>query len=398
VFRLDNPVRRYEWGSRSAIQAMLGLPAEVRPMAELWIGAHPDSPSRAVPGGHRLDALIAERPGAMLGDRPWAGAGPGARLGFLAKILAAAAPLSLQVHPDGDQARSGCAAEDARGLAPEDPARRYRDRGGKPELLYALTSFEALAGLRPPGESARLVEALGVGGLRPLVERLDGAADHRAAFEWLFDCREAGADWTAELGAAAGAVGADSGAGAERGAGAAFGAVRKLAALYPGDPTGIVPLLLNCVTLAAGEALFIPARTFHAYLGGVGIELMAESDNVLRAGLTPKLVDPAEVARVANFEPAEPRLLAGGPGPEGAGWTRFHAPGCGFGLSAGTVAPGNPAVVEGPGPRLVGCLDGAIRLAGASGELALEGLAAAFVSHAAGAVRLTGEGRAFVAR
>ncbi|NKY06460.1 mannose-6-phosphate isomerase, class I, partial [Cellulomonas hominis] len=198
MYRLDNPVRRYAWGSTTLVQQLRAQPLDGRPVAEVWIGAHPDDPSVADGTGRRvpLDALIADRPETMLGRRVLEVAGP--RLPYLTKILAAAHPLSVQVHPDAAQAEAGYAEQERRGVPRDDPARTYRDRSHKPEVVYALTPFELLSGLREPEQAAKLVAELDVPALDPLVALLRGDAagpPHRAAFGWLLGQRAADAPW-----------------------------------------------------------------------------------------------------------------------------------------------------------------------------------------------------------
>jgi mannose-6-phosphate isomerase len=173
--RLENPVRHYPWGSTGAIPHLLGREPDGRPHAELWVGAHPTGPSLLAEQrpGARLDEAIEARPQAMLGAQ--VAERFGARLPFLMKVLAAGMPLSLQVHPDAEQARAGFAAEEAAGVGRDSPLRRYRDPFHKPELLVALEPFEALCGFRPPAEPAAALGGVGggVGGAR---RRAAGAA------------------------------------------------------------------------------------------------------------------------------------------------------------------------------------------------------------------------------
>src|SRR6266540_2262539 len=284
IVPLDNPVQNYAWGSRTAIADLLGRPAPGgRPEAELWIGAHPQAPSRlaavpgplgrdGVPGGPRtLDALIRSAPEAMLGPeavRRWAG-----ELPLLMKMIAAAEPLSIQCHPNREQALAGFAREDAEGLPRDAPQRNYRDPNHKPELVVALTRFVGLKGFRPVEEIAR-----GLGSLE-----------------------------VPELRAAAGAA-------RRRGDDAAFSWMERLHAKYPGDIGVFAPLLLNLFELAPEDGLFLSAGELHAYLEGTAIEVMASSDNVLRGGLTPKHVDVPELLAVGAFRPSPPVVLRPVPG------------------------------------------------------------------------------------
>ncbi len=290
LLRITNTPRDYAWGTRGGISRLLGKPEASGPEAELWFGAHPGSPSIPVDGDtdwadlHQWEVLT------------------GRRVPFLLKILTAATPLSLQAHPSADQAREGFERENARAIPLDDPTRNYRDPRAKPELIMAVEDgFEALCGFRDPENIRWELDGLldlgldaDVGGLR---RRLLGPDPLRQAFTWLLS-------GDPEI---AGLVD-----GLERLAYAHPGRlpmIRRISEVYPGDPGLLVALLMNHVTLAAGEALWLPAGNIHAYLRGAGIELMGPSDNVLRGGLTPKHVDVAELERVLSFAPISPPLL-----------------------------------------------------------------------------------------
>jgi mannose-6-phosphate isomerase len=316
VLRLEAAARAYAWGSRTAIPELQGQAPTGEPIAELWFGAHSDDPSTTSAG--RLDELIAADPTALLGADVVARFGP--RLPFLLKILAAERALSIQVHPNQAQAEAGYAAEQARGVPLDAPDRNYRDPFHKPELLCALTEFDALCGFRPVAATQALLRALAVRQLGPVVQALNGPEPLRTAFEWLL---EVDGDDRAELidavVTACHRLGADDGPGAGAGAGAGADRQWVLAARatllaaqdFPGDIGAVLALLLNVVRLAPGEAIFLGAGNVHAYLRGLGVEIMANSDNVLRCGLTPKHIDVAEVLRVADFSPLEePRATA----------------------------------------------------------------------------------------
>ena len=304
MYLLENTLRPYAWGSETAIAELLGRVPSGGPEAELWVGAHPDSPSQAVleDGTHQnLDELIGSDPARALGTEAVQRFGD--RLPFLLKVLAAAAPLSLQVHPSSAQAAAGFAAENAAGLPADAPHRNYRDGFHKPEMIFALTPFEALCGFRPVSEAAevfdRLISAVEAAGTSAPGLLTDVASDLRGA-----DPREAvrsaftrlltdgGAAPAAETVAAA--LTSVPGRDAET--------VRELAEHYPADPGVLVALLLNRVSLDPGQAIYLPAGNIHAYLSGLGIEVMAASDNVLRGGLTPKHVDVPELLKTVSFE------------------------------------------------------------------------------------------------
>jgi mannose-6-phosphate isomerase len=266
---LENQIENYAWGSRTAIPSLLGVEPDGKPQAELWIGAHPKAPSTV--DGIALDVAIAASPERWLGRRV---AERFSALPFLLKVLAAAEPLSIQCHPDRAQAREGFARENAAGISIDAPHRNYRDANHKPELIVALTRFRALKGFRPHEEIA---------------QRFGAFDDLKALFVDVMG-------WPKQKVDAFGRASGDP-------------IVAELAKKYPGDPGTLAPLLLNVVTLEPGQALFLRARELHSYLEGTGIEIMANSDNVLRGGLTPKHVDVPELERVLMFEPGDARAI-----------------------------------------------------------------------------------------
>ena len=297
-------VRTYAWGSRTAIAEFTGRPAPTaHPEAELWLGAHPGGPALLVgPGGETslIDAIAADPDGEL---------GPAVRrrfgdvLPFLVKVLAADEPLSLQAHPSPEQAQDGYAREDRAGVPVNSPVRNYRDRNPKPELLVALSDFEALAGFRPAALTAEFMRALAVPDLDPYLALLadqSDAAGLRALFTTWITAPQPDVD---SLIAAVldGAVryirsGATEYAGEAK-------TILELGERYPGDAGVLAALLLNRIELRPGEGIFLPAGNLHSYLNGVAMEVMANSDNVLRGGLTPKHVDVPELLRVLDFTP-----------------------------------------------------------------------------------------------
>ncbi|MFJ8436075.1 mannose-6-phosphate isomerase, class I [Kitasatospora sp. NPDC094019] len=317
---LTNPVRPYAWGSVTAIPGLTGTAPTGGPQAELWLGAHPSAPSLLDDGhGPRpLDRLIAEAPEEMLGAATVRRFGP--RLPFLFKVLAAERALSLQVHPTRAQAEAGFAAEEALGVPSDAPERVYKDRDHKPELLCALGDFEALCGFRPTAATAALLDRLAVPALagwasalraRPAAEVLP------ALLRQALGGGAAGPDGApapdtaavlAEVTTALGRVAAAGGPFA-----AACTAYARAARDYPGDRGLLAALLLNHVRLRAGQALHLDAGVPHAYLHGLGVELMANSDNVLRCGLTAKHIDVPGLLSVTAFEAVEPAVLTAAP-------------------------------------------------------------------------------------
>ena len=255
--------QHYAWGDHAAIPQMIGRPVDGTPWAEWWLGTHPAAPS-TVDGGAPLSSVSGELP-------------------YLLKLLAAAHPLSLQTHPDTATARAGFAREQAAGIALDDPRRVYRDPFAKPELLCALTPFDTLCGFRPVDATQVLLEQIEAYDLR---DRLYGtglqatvAALYRGAAIIKFDLAACAAHPSAEA-----------------------QLVHRLAAMYPGDPSVLVTLLLNRVQLQPGEAVFLGPGNLHAYLHGFGVEIMGASDNVVRGGLTVKHIDIEELLSVLRYE------------------------------------------------------------------------------------------------
>ncbi|MFF5160664.1 mannose-6-phosphate isomerase, class I [Streptomyces sp. NPDC000348] len=303
--RLDNTIRPYAWGSTTAIPRLLGTEPTGEPQAEMWMGAHPGAPSRTERG--TLVEVIDADPERELGPDSVARFGP--RLPFLLKLLAAGAPLSLQVHPDLARAKEGYADEERRGVPVTAPHRNYKDANHKPELICALTEFDGLCGFRDPRRAAELLDGLGVDSLKPYVDLLHAHPEEAALREVLT------AILTADPEEMARTV-TETAAACDR-LGGAYAPYADIAHHYPGDPGVIAAVLLNHVRLQPGEALFLGAGVPHAYLDGLGVEIMANSDNVLRCGLTPKHVDVPELLRIVRFEAGDPGVLRPEAGPDG---------------------------------------------------------------------------------
>jgi mannose-6-phosphate isomerase len=318
-------VQHYGWGDPAFIPALLGQPAPAsEPQAELWIGDHHDLPSVARIGGVEvpLDRLIDAQPEAVLGA---ATARYGAQLPFLFKVLAAAEPLSIQAHPNRTQAVVGFAHEAQAGVPANDPRRNYRDPNHKPELLVALTDFYALRGFRPLAEIER--ELAGFPSLDRLSRRLDGS---RRGLEAVYAgfMRAPQAEVDALLGPVVAACasrrsvqpepspgGSQPAAAATKKPGAdRYGWLVRADALHRRDghcDRGLLSfLLLNLLHLRPGEAIFLPAGELHSYLDGAGLELMANSNNVLRGGLTGKHIDVDALLAVLNLDPHAPEILS----------------------------------------------------------------------------------------
>lgn len=382
---ISHRLQTYAWGSVDDIPSLLGI-APDGPVAEAWFGAHPAAPSE-FGDGRDLGRAIAADPDAMLGSDVVARFG--ASLPYLLKLIAAARPLSLQVHPNLVAAREGFEREDALGIVRSSPERSYRDRNHKPELVYALTTFDAMCGFRAPRRAAELLASLDA----PLAAELHGllrdepsALGIRAAFTRLLEpATRPSSDQVAQV-VEASCRRLAAGSPSPR----ADRTVVTLHEAYPGDPGVVVSLLLNPVTLQPGEAMFVPAGGVHAYLSGVGVEIMANSDNVLRAGLTGKHVDVPELLENVDYVAAPPIRIA----PEVFhGATKvFYAPVDDFELSVTTVGAGAHPL-PGRGPRILLCLAGSLEVTSAAGgRLVLRRGQAAFASACDGGIVVSGEG------
>lgn len=403
---IRNTPRDYAWGSHTAIAEFRGVEPSGGPEAELWLGAHAGSPAQVVDaasvGADDLAELIASNPTATLGA---ALAREGARLPFLLKLLAADRPLSLQAHPTAEQARTGFAAEEAEGVPADAFDRNYKDPFPKPELIVAVSeTFEALSGFRPLDEVHGVLDALRTAdaasdepqpGAFDLLEARLGAADPlRETVAWLLEDGRGGdtgeVAWLVErvttLAASEAALASPYAS--------SFRTVTDLAGEYPGDPGIVISLLLNRVSLRRGEALFLDAGNIHAYLSGLGIELMAASDNVLRGGLTPKHIDIPELLEVLDFTPIAPPLLPAtevAPGvveyrPPVADFTLFRV---GSSTDAAALALSGPAIVLAEG--------GDVELSGSSGSARIVRGDAAFVSPDEGVLSVAADAVAWIA-
>lgn len=385
MYKLNNYVRRYAWGSTTTLPRLLGEPPDGTPQAELWVGAHPSAPSSAqTPDGPvSLDRVIAAQPEWMLG-RQAAHSFEG-RLPFLLKVLAAEAPLSLQAHPTAGQARTGYAAEEAAGVPLEAEHRNYPDPRHKPELLLALGRFEALCGFRAPEEVRGDLQGFQCELARVLRYDLatedggDAPSALRAALTRLL---------TLPFGRRTQLVTAFTTEWEQRGRGTHTDVIPELARRYPGDAGTAAALLLQRVTLERGQALYLPAGNVHSYLGGTAVEVMANSDNVLRAGLTGKHVDPSELLRIVDFS-ARPVPYV--PPSQDGGSVQYRTPAPEVALSA--MGPGAvDGRLAGGTPWGVLVLEGKVDLRSPEGSVRLGSGESAFVPARESEVQVTGGG------
>jgi mannose-6-phosphate isomerase len=302
---LKNPVQEYGWGSRTFIHKLLGdSTPKGKPLAELWMGTHPHGPSEVLWKGQwtLLSHLIEESPERILGS------GVARRfrnqLPFLFKVLAAAKPLSIQAHPNLNQASEGFQREESRGIGPSAPERNFRDRNHKPEIFCALRPSWVLKGFRNPVKIRSLVRKLGLSSLMDDISPALGGAlgkNLRTSFTALLEL-----DPSRQIRLISETVRSINKTPDSE---PAFSWVIRLNRVFPNEAMVLSPLFLNLIHLKPGDAVMINPGTLHAYLGGAGVELMANSDNVIRAGLTSKTKDIGELLRILNFNQEDAKTL-----------------------------------------------------------------------------------------
>ena len=354
------------------------------------MGAHPSAPSGMERAGGRttLDAVIAADPVGELGAE--CAARFGGRLPFLLKVLAAEKALSIQVHPSRAQAEAGYRAETERGLAPGDKSRNYVDDWPKPEILCALTRFEVLAGMRTQQDAVALLTELDVADLGPVAATVADAPGPQGLTQALAQLLA----WPESRRAAlvAEVVAACAGRGGRYAA--ACAAAVRIAADHPGDIGIVGSLLMRHATLAPGQAVFLPAGGLHAYLHGTGVELLANSDNVVRAGLTPKHIDVAELLKLTDPAVAVPVIE---PRPADGGISGYDSPAPEFHLYRAELGSGEVTLPGAGGARVVLCTGGAGTLRAGSGTLKVAKGESCFLSAADGAVTASGPATLFIA-
>ncbi|MBC7596145.1 MAG: mannose-6-phosphate isomerase, class I [Kineosporiaceae bacterium] len=346
---LDNVSQAYEWGSTAAIPSFLRRNADGNPVAEVWMGTHPLAPS-ALGDGPVTGTLLVD----TAGDLP-----------FLLKVLAAAKPLSLQVHPGLALAQAGFLEEEAAGVPIDAPTRSYKDPNHKPEMAYALTTFDTLVGFRPTAEILRILAAIDT----PLAKSLGEDLRARPGFKGIVRLVERMLTESVNPGDVGDVVDAchvlaESGIDIKR----AYVTAVDIAAHFPGDVGVVISLFLNHLTLQPGEAAFLGAGVIHAHLSGMCLEVMASSDNVLRAGLTTKHINPEDLVRC--LDKGMSRVARVTPEPWGFSTEVFSPDVDEFALSVtqcsyaepdGTLLPSN-------GRRILVCTGGEVTLANELGE------------------------------
>lgn len=392
---LENTIQNYAWGSRTSLAQLLGRPPATQPEAELWIGAHPQAPSRLSDGSSLLEA-IRSNPEAMLGSQVqqrFLG-----QLPFLLKVLAVDAPLSLQAHPNREQAARGFEREERAGIPLSAPERTYKDPNHKPELLCALTPFEALSGFRPATEAAALFDLLGPLGAEIAAELRAGPKPLKAVFSKLLTLPpDARAKLMSDVLPRCEQASSSAGPFA-----ASLRCATELGQRYPGDVGALASLLLNHVVLEPLEAIYLESGRLHAYLRGTGVEIMASSDNVLRGGLTRKHVNVPELLGVLDFDSSTASPTPTRVGPQGDTLYATTAPE--FCLSRIDLGSGRPFGTVVRGPEILLCVEGQA-LVGVSGApssgqpprnvRSLRRGQACFLPASSGAYHLNGAGRVF---
>lgn len=376
--RLSGVIQEYAWGSRTALPELLGAAPNGRPQAELWLGAHPRAPAK-LEARTLLEHIDAD-PSTALG--PLVAERFGKRLPFLLKVLAIEEPLSLQVHPSSAQAALGFEREEAAGIGRDDPRRNYKDPSHKPELVVALTKFDALCGFRTPEQMVERLKRLDVRDLRSTVQMLEGWPDAvgvHGVVHGLFGMSDA--ERLDVMGKVTQAL-ARVASGDEE-----FALAHRLAQQYPSDVGALLTLFLNHVTLEPGQGLYLPAGNIHAYLKGVGVEVMASSDNVLRGGLTPKHVDVPELLATLQYELGSVPIAQARRDADEEIW---DTPTSEFRLSRLALKRGALAPVR-RGPEILLCVEGSAEVNGAP----LKKGEALWLDAADGGYSVTGSGTVF---
>lgn len=378
MFKLNNSLQNYAWGSKTALTELYGIenPSQ-QPMAELWMGAHPKSSSTVQVNGEprSLREIIEADKVGLLGESVAARFG---ELPFLFKVLCAAQPLSIQVHPAKPAAEAGFARENAAGIPLSAPERNYKDANHKPELVYALTPFLAINGFRPLKEIISLLQP--VAGAHASIAHFLQQPDETSLatlFSSLLSLQ--GEEKTRAIDILKAALHGQSGE--------PWQTIQEIAVYYPEDSGLFSPLLLNVIELQPGEAMFLFAETPHAYLRGVALEVMANSDNVLRAGLTPKHIDVAELmANVKFTSRAADSLLTT---PEQHDHTRiFPVPVDDFAFAIHTLTDA-PLTLSPQSATILFCIRGEARFA----ELTLRAGESCFVAASESPITVSGHGQ-----
>lgn len=381
--KLINSVQNYAWGSKTALTDLYGIAnPDNLPMAELWMGAHPKSSSKVQDASGQTRALrevIEQDKARLLGS---AVANRFGELPFLFKVLCADQPLSIQVHPNKKNSETGFAKENAAGIPLDAAERNYKDPNHKPELVFALTPFLAMNAFREFSDIVSLLQP--VAGAHPAIAHFlqaPGAERLSELFAALLNMQ--GEEKSRALAVLKSALGNHSGE--------PWQTIRLISEFYPDDSGLFSPLLLNVVKLNPGEAMFLFAETPHAYLQGVALEVMANSDNVLRAGLTPKYIDIPELVANVKFTPKPANELLTQPTQHGAELD-FPIPVDDFAFSLHDLSTSETQLAQ-QSAAIVFCVEGEAVLSKASQQLVLKAGESAFIAADESPVGVSGTGR-----
>lgn len=312
-FPMNNVIQDYAWGSSTSIESLFGIenPSH-KPQAELWMGAHPNGCSSATFNDESilLSDLINQDKASFLSSVTAEMFG---ELPYLFKVLAAEKALSIQVHPNKQQAVDGYNKEEQAGIPLTAFNRNYKDNNHKPELVYALTDYQAMNGFRDFNESISLFKSMNLKSITHFVsafEEQPNSMGLNVFFKNILSLSDDKKETAINELMAYAKVQCDS---------PLFALLVDLEIQYPNDIGLFTPLMLNVITLKPGQAMYLHACTPHAYIKGTGLEIMANSDNVLRAGLTPKYMDIDELmaCTLFNVTPFDsllmtPEVIAGG--------------------------------------------------------------------------------------
>lgn len=402
-YLMKNRIKDYAWGHSSYIPRLLGLDwPDGKPAAEMWMGAHSSATSMILVAGKwiELDGWIADHSILALGaERAERCKG----LPYLFKLLAAEKSLSIQVHPDKQIAEEGFRRENQGSVGLHSPKRNYKDDNHKPEMLMALTPFTLMTGFRSPDSIVKnfhpIVQGSMFSGFHEMILRY---ADYSES-EWLtmfyekiFSLSGSRCDVLIER-AVQMVDSVNEWELLQR------KWILRLFEQHPSDIGVLAPLFLNVLEIQPGEALFQASKMLHAYLDGIGIELMANSDNVLRGGLSSKHVDIPELMRVLDFRPTVPHVL------QSSLWEQqrcsdafyfFPSPAQEFSLGLGIINEdvcGKACLSHGEGPVIILNLSGEIVLNDFQGNLILERGQSAFIPHGATDVWVGGQGKLVLA-
>ncbi len=362
IFRLDNPIRNYAWGSYDGLSTWAGISTDGgKPSAECWMGAHPDDPSSILlpDGAHLpLPKYISDYPLKSLGKEVFAEFGD---LPFLFKVLSASMPLSIQIHPDKAQAEAGFEREEKLGIPQMAPERTYKDRNHKPELAVALSPFSALCGFRPARETAEMLgfELRGFFGF----SAEDAEASLRSLLIRALSSRDA---QRAQLERMTMARARELAKSADEKARIAGETTLSCFTHYPHDPGALSPLFMNVLFFEPGQGVYIPAGVMHAYLQGTILEIMATSDNVIRGGLTHKHIDVEDLLGSLDFK-AESAIIEPVAGKNGSQEVFWPTPAREFALSRFDLSGEKHAEAAVSGPEILLCAEGQATIDCASG-------------------------------